>query len=467
MQPLFEEACAHRDSALALAREAGHPVALSLDASTDVGGHPVLNFMATVQSRSWLVHAVHTDACSHTAEFLADQTAAMMDKHGPFAAIVTDNASNMTAARRIVRTQHPHILTYSCAAHSLNLLVHDVVELPVIRDVVRQVQDVATTVKAHHRALCTFTQLCKEYGGRALLLPSTIRWASQYRCIERMLEARAALVTLAASPASPFCREVRKEVLDSDHWWRRAAAVAALLKPVAVLLKVVETDRPTLAVLYQRMFDLQRELQRAHDTHTRILDDAAFNRCLEFVRNRWTRTMDHMPQLLAYVLHPALRGRKFTDMDAAWHATVLDSVRALICAQVHCLHPAELPAADKYTAAQRRALLQLQGFRARSGVFAHPHLWATADSSEPVRWWLGVADDAPELAEVAALVLGLPSSSAANERHWLAYRFVHSKMRNRLSPERAVMLSTVYWNHRIRPPPPSEREDGLSGDEVE
>jgi hypothetical protein len=46
------------------------------------------------------------------------------------------------------------------------------------------------------------------------------------------------------------------------------------------------------------------------------------------------------------------------------------------------------------------------------------------------------------------MVFSLPVSAAACERNWSVYGFIHNKLRNKLSDERAQRLVYVYCNLR-------------------
>lgn len=51
--------------------------------------------------------------------------------------------------------------------------------------------------------------------------------------------------------------------------------------------------------------------------------------------------------------------------------------------------------------------------------------------------------------QVAIAVLAQVSSASACERNWSTFNFIHNKLRNRLSPERAHELVYVFTNLRL------------------
>ena len=69
--------------------------------------------------------------------------------------------------------------------------------------------------------------------------------------------------------------------------------------------------------------------------------------------------------------------------------------------------------------------------------------------NKPLKWWGLVAGRYPALSHVALKVFSIPATSAASERNWSAFGFIHSKLRNRLSNEQVEKIVYIYWNLRI------------------
>src|SRR5215212_7422668 len=60
----------------------------------------------------------------HTGEFLSNEVGIKK-----FCAIVSDHASNVALAKKIIAVQHPHIIPMRCIAHHINLLTTDIMKL--------------------------------------------------------------------------------------------------------------------------------------------------------------------------------------------------------------------------------------------------------------------------------------------------------------------------------------------------
>ena len=95
-----------------------------------------------------------------------------------------------------------------------------------------------------------------------------------------------------------------------------------------------------------------------------------------------------------------------------------------------------------------QVLYELSEYIGRCGGFAKKHLWSGLNQM-PINWWNLLKSRYPLLSSVAIKVLSIPASSAASERNWSTYNFIHSKLRNRMVIDRAEKLVYIYWNIRI------------------
>lgn len=65
------------------------------------------------------------------------------------------------------------------------------------------------------------------------------------------------------------------------------------------------------------------------------------------------------------------------------------------------------------------------------------------------KFWQQWGPLCPELQSVAVIVLSQCSCASASERNWSTYDFIHSKKRNRLTPQRAQDLVHVFLDLRL------------------
>lgn len=68
------------------------------------------------------------------------------------------------------------------------------------------------------------------------------------------------------------------------------------------------------------------------------------------------------------------------------------------------------------------------------------------NSKTVLQWWLADGTDWPLLKSLALRVFSMAASSAASKRNFSTFGFVHSKLRNRLAPEKAKKLVYIKTN---------------------
>ena len=97
----------------------------------------------------------------------------------------------------------------------------------------------------------------------------------------------------------------------------------------------------------------------------------------------------------------------------------------------------------------KAAMLGHAAYRGKEGDFGDPMVLDLAQDMPSYQWWVMNGGEYPELQKVAVRVLAMVSGAGACERNWSAYDFVHSKKRNRLTPERAEDLVYTFTNMRL------------------
>ncbi len=86
---------------------------------------------------------------------------------------------------------------------------------------------------------------------------------------------------------------------------------------------------------------------------------------------------------------------------------------------------------------QAKTLQQLAQFRNQEGLFGIPGIQAAMRAMPRWKFWQQWGQQVPELQIVGVTVLSQCSAASACERNWSTYDFIHSKKRNRLTPQRA------------------------------
>jgi hypothetical protein len=88
------------------------------------------NFIILTPERKEYFYALKDfSSYSHTADFLFKQIEEIIKEIGAekILAVVSDNAANCTAARRLISEKYNHVFNVRCIAHCLNLMSHDII----------------------------------------------------------------------------------------------------------------------------------------------------------------------------------------------------------------------------------------------------------------------------------------------------------------------------------------------------
>lgn len=102
-------------------------VCIISDAWTNVVGEPVVNYMATSPTKTFFIESVATHDQSHSAQWIADDMARIIDSLAcDVAGAVTDNTNANRAAWKILEEKYPGKFFHGCVSHALHLLVKDI-----------------------------------------------------------------------------------------------------------------------------------------------------------------------------------------------------------------------------------------------------------------------------------------------------------------------------------------------------
>ena len=106
-------------------------ITLGLDGWKDPNGRSIYAFILILSSGKEYIHSVKDFSLhSHTADFISKEILKVIDDVGfeNFSSVVSDNASTMVAAKKLVNEKYPHIIPVRCITHHINLLTNDIMK---------------------------------------------------------------------------------------------------------------------------------------------------------------------------------------------------------------------------------------------------------------------------------------------------------------------------------------------------
>ena len=417
-------------------------LSLATDAWTNVNGESVINFIVLLP-RPVFYEAVYTPDNPHTAKYLVEVTSEIIRKIGTHkvVSVVIDNArANASAAKTLQDTFKETPLTcVGCAAHWLNLLAKDITKLPVYKSALaRAVQAIKTfTNKQVVSAKLDELQLQTYSRTIALQVPVETRWMTHCKALESLIDSKTALQQFCVHPELSGLldgnkeSDVKKDVL-SDDFWVVVTELRTHLFPISGCILTLEKNSGKLHAVYNQFqilaqFYTTSELPNAADV-------------LEAFKKRWS---DYYEPAVAisHLLYPANAGRQEDPK---------------------LLEKAETFIREAFGDVHSRALISsLWCYLAKADGFDQKIFDVFVGDMSPVVWWsLGRFGSRHEgLRSLAMKVLHIPATSAAAERNWSAFRFIHTRLRNKLLAPRVKKLVYVFEN--TKPATDGPFDDGL------
>lgn len=403
---------------------------LMSDGWTDIKGNPLLNFVFATPEPVFL-KAIETKTKSHTAQYMAEVIGEVIDTVGSekVHGLVTDNAANMKCAWTILKEKYPHLITFGCLGHGLNLLAKDICKLNTVHTTVQSVKQIIHFFKDKHTPSQVLKQIQQEREGKetSLLYPVETRWGSVTKCLESALKCKE---HLQAASVDPLVRAliptpVRKHVLDDDVFWTKVSGIVKLLKPVTDAITKLETDSPILCEVTSTLKTIESLLEETvHQSPLNLQEEidlmTIFKQRKEFCF--------HPVQHSACMLDPKQKGSMLTEEETSVAVQTISDI------------------AETMTDVDTGEVLgNLAEYRAGHKAWSSKAIWNAANNTSPVTWWKGFYGNS-SLAKVAIRLLSMPATSAACERNFKSFSNIKTKKRNKLTSERTAKLVTIHYN---------------------
>lgn len=168
---------------------------LALDGWTTSSGASFYNYIITTPSRrEYLYQLKDYSMTSTTGNFLADEINNVLNEIDVrrFAAIVTDQGSNIRRARRLVNNKYNFILDIRCGAHAINLIASDLSETIEIKELIKKC---SLIINFFHRSSMANGLLKKglmamNIEGGELKSYCKTRWGSLYNTVDSLVRAQ-------------------------------------------------------------------------------------------------------------------------------------------------------------------------------------------------------------------------------------------------------------------------------------
>lgn len=417
---------------------------LQCDGWSNIRNESIVNFIVS-KPEPLFVEFIQTKEHRHNAAYIAELIIKVIKKYGPekFLVIIGDNASNMRAALALVKEKHPSIIPLGCLAHLLHLLCEDILTCNTAKSFMATVIGIVKTIKNKHtlKALFDRFQLDKKFKDRvSLKLPGQTRWGSTLFCLQSLMSNKSVLQKLAVSEEAEISPDMKRQLLDDGVFWIRVEKLAKILVPIVDLITAIETNTPLIHLVYSKFNNLKKTLTQ--EIPESPLQKTEEKHVLSKLERRIQFSIGPI-HLAADLLNPSSQGNNLKPEE------LLDAI-SFICEVGNSM------------GVKRIDLRQdIADYRDKEGLWRRSFIWEGVKESDdekgisPMLWWRELRGTCV-LADVALRILGGPVTSAATERTFSTFSFIHSKRRNRLTTERAGQITYLShnWNllNRVKRP---------------
>ncbi|CAI5529923.1 unnamed protein product [Closterium sp. Naga37s-1] len=430
---------------------------LSIDGWTCLKSRGLVCVIAHNDTAPVIVDIVDSKTSKKTGEYLAGLISNSIETVGPknVVQVVMDNASNNKRASDLLRADYPSIFFTNCAAHTLDLMLHDMGNIRAVKRVLSQVHRVVMMVKGSASAVTLFEDL---FSKLSLVRPGATRFGTQVIMLSRFLEVKQALRSMVISEEwegiavaqKEEGKAVRKLLLD-DVFWECGTAVLRLMTPVYEVLRTVDTRALVMGQVYGLMLEATVKTNEAAEAAATMLvkrtsllvakDKPAFMASIKaIIAKRWDGQLHNALHALGWLLNPRNQysGEVRTDAEVRRGADEVFQARAVDVAQ--------------------RALLSVQLTQFHKGEgslgsdearWAATHLVACGRLSDAEWWWM-YGGDVKALQELAVSLLSQPVTSSEVERYWSAIARVQRRDQNRLTARKMMDVTFVAFSRRAR-----------------
>ncbi|CAI7850863.1 unnamed protein product [Closterium sp. NIES-54] len=366
---------------------------------------------------------------SNTGVYLAGLIEGAMKEVGPkhVVQVVMDNASNNKTAANNLRSEYPHVIFTYCAAHCLDLMLHNLGNIPAVKRVLGQVHRMVMMVKGSASAVILFHEL---FSKLSLMRPGATRFGTQVIMLSRILEVKRALRAMVISEEweevavarTEEGMEVRKLLLD-DVFWDCGTAVLRLMTPIYEVLRAVDRRAQVMGQIYGLMLEATVKTTEAAEA---------------IIAKRWDAQLHNCLHAMGWLLNPSNQYMEEVKNDQEIRKGADEVIQS---------RGGEV--SQRITLAAQLA----QYHRGEGQLGSDDARWAAMTLVEGGRmtdaeWWCLFGGELQALQEQAVMVLSQPVTSSEVERYWSALQRVQRRDRNRLTAKKMIDVTIVAFTRR-------------------
>lgn len=293
------------------------------DAWSDMKRRSIMNLCLHCTLGTSFLESKEASDQSHTGELIFSYVDACIERIGEehVVQVVTDNASNNMAAKELLKIKRPNIFWSSCATHTINLMLQAIGTNPKFKPTIESAKAATVFIYSHHKTLALMRRFTKK---RDIIRPGVTRFASSYLSLQSLYKKRNELRNMTWSSewtGSKYTKagkgKTAGSTLGSRAFWNRVSRCLKVFGPLVSLLRMVDSDRPSLAFLYGEIVRVKKEIIEV--VYER--KESEYKPIIEAMERKMKNRLDSPLHLAAYLLNPYYF---YSDRSLFLDETVMD-----------------------------------------------------------------------------------------------------------------------------------------------
>ncbi|CAA7045305.1 unnamed protein product [Microthlaspi erraticum] len=377
---------------------------------------------------------------SETGEFIFEYVdKCMVDVVGAekVVQVITDSAENNLAAAKMLKEKRPGIFWSCCAAHTLNLMLEDIVKLPKISEYIDKAKALTMFIYAHEETLDMMRDYTKE---RDVVRPGVTRFATTFLTLQSLLEKEQHLKSMFVSSDWSRCKDSKYLKGRSSYYtclspafWNGISRAVKLLEPLVKVLRMVEGEKKaSMGFIYGEIVEAKRSIKAAANDLERY-----YKPIFEIIDEKVKGRLDSPLHLTAYLLNPFYF---YNEPTVKLDEKLMNGF--LSC--VETFYHGEFEKQDQVVNHEFR------DYRDKLKLFGIPLALRgcekNKDEFNPGNWWSLYGSHVPNLAMLARKILSLASNC---QRNWSVFEEIHKSERNTLDADQMNSLVFVQFNSKL------------------
>lgn len=354
-------------------------------------------FVHSVSDKTDYVHEARMIKC-----LIADAINDIGPEH--VVAIVSDQASNMKAAREMAVAEFPGLIQSRCLAHYANLLLQDNFDIPCIKETFAKAKDVVSYIRGH-------SALRNHASMRNLKTFVQVRWYSALGLMNSLNDLKDSILQQFQPLNQSFSRNVTA-ILQSNQFWSSLNNTILMLDPINDVIRVAESNTCKLSDFFYHLIIAGKKI---HSYNNAPVGKDSFDKYLKRFHS-----LDHPLLFAAYMIDPRYRGGFLKKK--AWDI-----------GELHLLKMAKLM---RFTQAEGKSV-------ARDVLHMKEGSMPFDRKEDSLKWWS--KHESRPTYHIAKKLLSIKASSANVERLFSFLTWNHTPKRNMLSVRRMEQLAKLRY----------------------